>query len=149
MKTGFRILFSAFIFSLTLISCKKEGCTDSSALNYDSEAKKACDACCQADPRGELIGSYWVTQDQSFAGGAPVTSNYILLVSKDPTSSSKVILANMFNSGNDYSATLSGNNFSFTNNDFPGATATGAFGTNNITYSGQSDIFTYTGTGTK
>jgi hypothetical protein len=46
MKTLSTIFYGVAIFStLILTSCKKEGCTDSNAKNFDDEAKKDCDCC--------------------------------------------------------------------------------------------------------
>jgi hypothetical protein len=162
IKSLLKIVFTGLLFSLVLISCKKEeGCMDLTALNYDADAEKACESCCEpepepevivpADPRDDYIGSYWVTQDMTMTGlgGTPATSNYTLVVSKDPAVTGSVILANMFNQGNDYSAALSGANFSFTETVFPGSTASGSFGTNSISYNGTSDIWTFSGSGTK
>ncbi len=49
MKTSIlKITFLLAIAGLTMISCKKkEGCTDPAAENYDAEAKKPCDNCCE------------------------------------------------------------------------------------------------------
>ena len=38
--------------ALALGGCKKEGCTDSDATNYDSKAKKNCNCC---EYRGDLV----------------------------------------------------------------------------------------------
>jgi hypothetical protein len=51
MKTLKTITLAAFVLTLGLTtSCKKEGCTDSSALNYDSDAKKDDGSCVLPDP---------------------------------------------------------------------------------------------------
>lgn len=50
-STVYSITFiTALLFgSFTLQSCKKEGCTDEAATNYDEEAKKDDDSCEYAD----------------------------------------------------------------------------------------------------
>ncbi len=49
MKTkktfNYLLVATLFGFSLTLNSCKKEGCTDEKATNYDEKAKKDDDSC--------------------------------------------------------------------------------------------------------
>jgi len=48
MKTRsftFILMAAIAVSSLSLNSCKKEGCTDETALNYDSEADKDDDSC--------------------------------------------------------------------------------------------------------
>ncbi len=52
--TNFKIhpisLFLVFLFLFPLSSCKKEGCTDPAASNYDSKAKKDDGSCLYNDP---------------------------------------------------------------------------------------------------
>ncbi len=38
------------LFTLNFVSCKKKGCTDSAATNYDSDAKKDDGSCVYPDP---------------------------------------------------------------------------------------------------
>ena len=52
-------LLFAFAFTSVLFSCKKEGCTQSYALNYDPYAEKDCSECCTykyADTGGGTTG---------------------------------------------------------------------------------------------
>jgi hypothetical protein len=49
-----KILFVLFVFSLVFAGCKKEGCTEPTALNYDSEANQE-DGSCEFAPI--VIGS--------------------------------------------------------------------------------------------
>jgi hypothetical protein len=44
-----KILFVLFVFSLVFAGCKKEGCTEPTALNYDSEANQD-DGSCEFPP---------------------------------------------------------------------------------------------------
>ena len=48
MKT--KIYLAALVFGVSLASCKKEGCTDNKAENYDSKAKKDCNCCTYKAP---------------------------------------------------------------------------------------------------
>ncbi len=47
----------ALVLVVSLVSCKKEGCTDSSALNYSSKAKKDNGSCKYAAGENDLVGS--------------------------------------------------------------------------------------------
>jgi hypothetical protein len=66
------ILFAAMAtVTLTLVSCKKEGCTDPTALNYSSEAKKDDGTCTHEEPSTPsvpahvLIGTSTTTQNET------------------------------------------------------------------------------------
>lgn len=48
MKLGVLLLTAAF--TMTAVSCKKEGCTDETATNYDADAKKDDGSCEYPDP---------------------------------------------------------------------------------------------------
>jgi len=56
MKKTFILLTVATIGTMTFTGCKKKGCTDSSATNYNSEAKKD-DASCVYSPTITIIGA--------------------------------------------------------------------------------------------
>ena len=45
LKLSLLVLAGCMLFGLS--SCKKEGCTDDTATNYDAEAEKSCDDCCE------------------------------------------------------------------------------------------------------
>lgn len=53
IKQNFCRLSPALTFCLLILlaasfsSCKKEGCTDPAAINYNEDAKKSCDDCCE------------------------------------------------------------------------------------------------------
>lgn len=57
-------------FIITATSCRKEGCTDPEATNYDEKAKKDCDDCCeypQPEPQeGEVTKSGQITSDETW-----------------------------------------------------------------------------------
>ena len=42
------------IWALTFSSCKKEGCRNPEAINYDIDAKKNCDDCCKFETFGRV-----------------------------------------------------------------------------------------------
>ena len=46
-----KFLFVLFVFSLVFVGCKKKGCTDPNALNFDSKAKQN-DGSCEFAPIG-------------------------------------------------------------------------------------------------
>ena len=56
MKKTLVLLSIAVIGSMTLTACKKKGCTDSTAANYNSSAKKD-DASCVYTPSITIIGA--------------------------------------------------------------------------------------------
>ena len=53
MKLGTFIIAASLIFGAT--SCKKEGCTDMDAVNYNAEAEKDDNSCTYADPNDSDI----------------------------------------------------------------------------------------------
>lgn len=50
-------LLVAVVLGSSLVSCKKEGCTDSTAINYNSKAKKDDGSCKFTVGESELVGS--------------------------------------------------------------------------------------------
>lgn len=60
-----RIIFIGIVLISLTLGCKKEGCTDSAATNYDAEAKKDDGTCIfpepEPDPRDPYVGNYLVT----------------------------------------------------------------------------------------
>ena len=65
---------SLLALSSTLIySCSKEGCTDSTALNYNSKAKKDDGTCVYSDAKSQLITiSNWTGDGNGYFGTATV-----------------------------------------------------------------------------
>ena len=61
MKNTLTLLF-AFLLIGTAISCKKEGCMDATANNYDAEAKKDNGACTYDE---EVVLPTVITKDAS------------------------------------------------------------------------------------
>ena len=90
--TSLRI-FSIGIFSLafTMIytGCKKDGCTDSTATNFDNEADKDDGTC--AYNRDGLIGTYSVDGPVVCdLSGSFSYDNEIFTITKDPSATNKV-----------------------------------------------------------
>lgn len=64
---------SVLIASTSLTSCKKEGCTDSAAINYDESAKKDDESC---SFQGEAVIWYDESTSQSLTLGGSSTLKY-------------------------------------------------------------------------
>ncbi|TNE52999.1 MAG: DUF4856 domain-containing protein [Bacteroidetes bacterium] len=62
MKTQYIILLAG---ALTMVSCKREGCTDPTATNYDKKAKKDDGNCQYEQSAGYTIPSSYVFKDAS------------------------------------------------------------------------------------
>lgn len=56
LKTTTALLMTA-ILGTSVVSCKKEGCTDSTAINYSAKAKKDDGSCKYAAAENDLVGS--------------------------------------------------------------------------------------------
>lgn len=132
----YAVLFSAIAVTA---SCRKKGCTDETALNYNAEAKKD-DGSCIADPRVQFLGNYSVT-DSSFGGGSFLSTEvYTLNVGTGNTKSDTIYLNNWRNTGDNYRAFLAGSTFSVPDNGDPAnghISGSGSFGNNTITYKAQ------------
>lgn len=61
MKTKVLSLFIIGVLGISAFSCKKKGCTDSLAENYETKAKKDDGSCSYAMTK--FLGSYTVNQD--------------------------------------------------------------------------------------
>ena len=62
------ILFFSFILLLAVYSCKKEGCTDPAAINYDDEAKKD-DGSCEYDTIIQFEFDSLISENDSITPG--------------------------------------------------------------------------------
>lgn len=132
----YTVLFAALSMST---ACRKKGCTDENALNYDVEAQKD-DGSCIEDPRSQYLGSYVVT-DSSFGGGSFISTKvYTLVVDKGTTSDNAIILNNWRGTGDNYPATLTGATFTIPDNGNPangGIFGNGSFSGSTITYTAK------------
>ncbi|TNE54834.1 MAG: hypothetical protein EP338_05810 [Bacteroidetes bacterium] len=73
-KVVWMVLMTALV-SIGMVSCKKEGCTDSNALNYSSKAKKDDGTCTYPTPDPQptntelLTAGIWNFSEVSTTGG--------------------------------------------------------------------------------
>ncbi len=112
MKNIFYLIVVLFIG----ISCKKEGCIDSTASNYDADAKKDDGSCIYPDPydaRDKYAGSYNVI-DSTFLGGPFYeVKSYALSITLDPIYSDRLFFDNLFDGTDPYYFTIDTNDGSF------------------------------------
>lgn len=152
-----QILISAiFITMLIITGCKKEGCTDSNATNYNSEAKKNDGSCIypepDPDPREPFLGNYLVTDSMWLSGSFYQVETYTLQVTTGGTLSDTIYLNNLWNDGAGYIAIMAGSNFSIPSQQVSGpyyASGNGNFNSNVITYQTSGDVYLNKGTGPK
>ncbi len=90
----------------TFTSCKKEGCTDSIAENYDSKAKTDDGSCVY--PREKFIGSYSVTET---CDSGNLTFN--MTIAESSTGNTFIIINNFGDYGVSITATVSGSTITF------------------------------------
>lgn len=149
----------AAILICTTLSCKKEGCTDATATNYNSEAKKDDGSCTYppvVDPRDAFLGNYSVI-DSGFGGGTTFVEavSYSLNITTNDTDADTIFLNNLSNNGKTYFAILSGSTFAIPSQTEVGSytlNGNGSFSGNQIsysTYSGPGNNYLNEGTGTK
>ena len=86
MKTSKILLLTLLVASTTFVGCKKEGCTDPTATNYDADAKKD-DGSCEYDNNaytlsGQITADQTLTADQiwTLSGRVVVTSGTTLTI---------------------------------------------------------------------
>lgn len=149
-----KIALFSLACTLIFLSCKKEGCTDSQATNYDPDAKDDNGSCVypEPDPREPYLGNYWVTDTTLLFGSFSSENIYTLQVTTGGTAQDTVYLNNLWNSGGNYFAILSGSNFSIPSQQVSGpywASGNGNFTNNVITYQTSGDEYINNGTGPK
>jgi hypothetical protein len=121
------IFFLTLLFAITISSCKKKGCTDSLAENYNTEAEKDDESCTYLSDK--LLGNYSVSQECYYGG----TTTYTMSVVAGSTKG-EIILQGL-NNEVDVKGTISGTTFTF-NEDKAGITYEGSgylVGTNGMT----------------
>lgn len=148
------ILAISVILSCSIVSCKKEGCTDVTATNYNSEAKKDDGTCIfpEPDPRDLYLGNYLVTDTLYMFGSFSEANIYTLQVTTGGTLSDTIYLNNLWNDGSSYIALLAGSNFSIPSQQVSGpyyASGSGNFTNNIITYETSGDVYINEGAGPK
>lgn len=155
----FAALSLSSVFVFTIVSCKKEGCTDATATNYNSDAKKDDGSCIYPvviDPREAFLGNYSVT-DSAFGGGTTFveTVTYLLSITTNNTDADTLYLNNLSNEGQNYFAILNGSTFTIPSQSESGPYTlhgSGSFSGNQVTYStysGPGNNFLREGSGTK
>ena len=72
-RTGIFLLLSCL--TLTFVSCKKKGCIDEFAENYDTEAEKDDGSCTYLSDK--LLGTYTVNQNCYYGGSTTYSMNVI------------------------------------------------------------------------
>jgi hypothetical protein len=142
-----RMLKSLFILGIlftfvTLSSCKREGCTDSIAENFESKAKKDDGSCIY--PRDKFLGSFSVNETCSSG-----TDSYTITITASSANKTNIIIGNMYGVNAAVTATVSGSTISFNDTqngiNYSGSgTLNGSSLTINVTVSagGVSDICT-------
>lgn len=98
------ILMSALFFALS--SCKKKGCTEVTAENFDPTAKKDDGTC--VFPYEKFLGTYAVQENYTsdFCGSGP--DNYAMVITQG-ASTSQVVIDNLSGLINGVVANVSGN----------------------------------------
>lgn len=99
-----RIIILSTILSVSILSCKKKGCTDCNATNYDMNAKKDDNSCQFVNE--DLLGIYAV---QDSITGPPTSewyyASYDLEISRSQCSPNNLTFSNYANKNNNYSGT--------------------------------------------
>jgi len=100
----------ALIFTLTCtVGCKKDGCTNQYAENYDSDADND-DGSCTLE-RDKFLSTY---SSLEICSGIPA-DGYDFIIAESSEGDNKVIVSNLFNEGGSIIATIDGANISFEN----------------------------------
>jgi hypothetical protein len=156
MKKTQVLIAAVLIAMLTMTGCKKEGCTDPVATNYDSQAKEDDGSCIFPEPdpdaRDPYLGNYFVTDSMWLGGNFYEVKIYTLQVTTGGTKKDTIYLNNLWNGGTNYIALMAGSNFSIPSQQVSGpyyASGNGSFNNNVITYQTSGDVYQNKGTGTK
>lgn len=136
------------------LSCKKEGCLDDTATNYDPEAKTSDGSCIypEPDPREPYLGTYTVLDTFLVLGAFDHATTYTLNITTGGTSSDTLLLKNLWGDGDDYYCGMNGTGFTVFYQQVDGpyyTTGTGDLANSAITYSTSGDVYVHNGIGTK
>ncbi len=139
-----------------MFGCQKEGCTDSDALNYDSDAKKDNGTCvypvAEPDSRDQYVGIYLVTDSTFMMGDFYEVKTYTLQVTTGSSKGDTIFLNNLWNRGREFYAIMAGSGFSIPSQQVDGpyyADGNGKFDGNTISYTTSGDVYLNRGTGAK
>lgn len=134
---------------LSITACKKEGCTDPSATNYDEKAKKDDGNCIipTQDSRTKFIGSYHMVDSVFENNVFDSRLEYVMNITTNNTKRDTIYLNNLANSPASNIALVAGNHFSLLYGG--GVQATGSISGNTFTYEFQGGNTTIKGKGTK
>jgi hypothetical protein len=149
-----KIILAGIVLVGLATSCKKEGCTNPEATNYDAEAEKDDGSCVlpDPDPRDPYLGDYLVTDSLYLFESFSEEVTYTLNVSTGGTSSDTVYLNNLWGDGDSYFAIMAGNNFSIPSQQVSGpyyASGSGSFTSDVIRYETSGDAYINEGSGPK
>ena len=106
MNSFFKVSALLVILALGFSSCKKEGCIDAMAENYDNEAKDDDGSCTYA--RTKFLGTYNVDQSCVFGGN----DNFAMTVAEGPNKN-EIIINNFGGLDISIRAQVNGGNISF------------------------------------
>lgn len=151
------ILTIAAVATLAFASCKKKGCTDSTAQNYDVEAEKDDGSCIpmpepEPDPRDTYLGTYTVLDSMNLLGGFDHETSYSLNVTTGGTVSDTLVLTNLWGDGGSYNCLIINESISIYSQQVSGpyyTSGNGSLANAAITYSTSGDVYEHWGTGTK
>ncbi len=147
-------LLSLVLITGISIQCKKEGCIDAEAINYDADAKKDDGSCIypDPDPREPYLGNYTVTDSAFLFGDFSEEVTYTLTVATNNTTGDTIYLNNLWNDGIGYYAILSGDSFLIPSQEVSGpyfVSGSGDIVGNDITYETSGDVYENRGIGQK
>lgn len=153
------ILISIWLLiAFSITGCKREGCTDPAATNYDSDAKEDDQSCIypepdvSTDPRDPYLGTYLVTDSLYIFDSFTEEVVYVLQVTTGGTSQDTLYFNNLWNDGESFLALIAGSNFSIPSQQVSGpyyASGSGNFTDDVITYQTSGDAYINTGVGPK
>lgn len=147
-------LLATLLLVLGTMACKKEGCTDPLATNYDPKAKTDNGTCTvpTPDPRLAYTGTYEVTDSLFFDGNFQSIKTYNLVVSIGTSTGDTLFFNNFWGNGATFYALVFDQNFSFPSQQVDVvyyASGDGTIDGQTISYETSGDIYRNKGIGTQ